>query len=44
MMKKEYEIPEFVIYRFDNEDVITTSYGDNNVDGSIWDATTVPEV
>ena len=43
-MKKEYEVPGFVIYCFDSEDVIVTSYGDNDVDGSQWDVQTVPEV
>lgn len=42
MMKREYEIPEFVVYYFDNDSVITTSYGDNEVEDK-WDET-VPEI
>lgn len=41
-MKKEYEIPEFVVYCFDNESVIMTSYGDNEIEDQ-W-GENVPEI
>lgn len=36
-MKKEYEMPEYEIYLFEYENVITTSYGDNEIEGDQWD-------
>ena len=41
-MKREYEIPEFVICHFDNIGVVTTSFGDNEIEDE-WGAT-IPEV
>ncbi len=41
-MRKEYETPKCEIYLFEYENVITTSYGDNEIGGDQWD--TIPEV
>ncbi len=38
-MSEKYETPEFEIYFISDEDIVTTSFGDNQVDtgGYGWD-------